>query len=326
MVGDQRRGRAHAAGGERVRQRLAPEPGAGEPLRRARVELRLEAGALEPQARAQQLGEQPVVAEPRAVTVERDEERAGALELLERERAVVAAGQRVGQIAADAAGDARAQQQLARRRGQPGQHLAGQVVGDGAIVAGELGDERVGVGLAAQRQPGEPEAGGPALRALEQARDERGPQREPQPLQQRGRLLQREREIGGAQLAQAAGQPQARERKLRIGAGRRHHVQRVAAMDEQLAERGERRAAQQVEVVEHEHRALRRTGQRVGEPQRDVVVERDVLAAQRLAARRPTAAASRSGRRGASTTPRCCPPPSRSAARSCPSRAALPPG
>ena len=68
------------------------------------------------------------------------------------------------------------------------------------------------------------------------------------------------------------------ERQLGVGAGRRHHVQRVAAMDEQLAERGERRAAQQVEVVEHEHRALRRAGQRVGEPQRDVVVERDVLA------------------------------------------------
>ncbi len=287
VVGDQRGGRAHAAGGERVGQRLAAESGADEPLGGARVELRLEAGALEPQPRPQQLREQPVVAEPGAVAVERDHERTFALELLERERAVGAAGQRVRQLAADAAGDARAQQQLARRLGQSGQHLAGQVVGDGAIVAGELGHERVRVGLAAQGQPGEAEPRGPALRALEQTRDERGPEREPQALEQRGRLLEREREVGGAQLAQAAGQPQARERELRIGAGRRHHVQRVAAVDEQLAQRGERRAAQQVEVVEHEHRALRRTGQRVGEPQRDVVVERDVLMAQRLAHVRP---------------------------------------
>ena len=56
-----------------------------------------------------------------------------------------------------------------------------------------------------------------------------------------------------------------------IGARRRHDVERVAAVDEQLAQRGERRAAQEVEVVEHEHRALGRAGERVGEPQRDVV-------------------------------------------------------
>ena len=46
----------------------------------------------------------------------------------------------------------------------------------------------------------------------------------------------------------------------------REHVQRVLAMDEQLAERGERRPAQQLELVEDERRALGGAGQRVGEP------------------------------------------------------------
>ena len=67
-------------------------------------------------------------------------------------------------------------------------------------------------------------------------------------------------------------------------------------MDEQLAERGERRPAQQLELVEDERRALGGAGERVGEPQRDVldvrveVVERDVGPAQRVADVRPQAA------------------------------------
>ena len=67
------RGAVRAPGGERVRHRLAPEPLAGEPVGRARVQLGLEAGVLEPQPGPQQLREQAVVAEPRAVAVERDD-------------------------------------------------------------------------------------------------------------------------------------------------------------------------------------------------------------------------------------------------------------
>ena len=156
MVGDERRGRAGAVGRQRVRHGLAAEPRVGQPARGARVQLGLEPRALQPQPGAQQLGEQAVVAEPGALTVERHDEQAAVLELLEQERAVAAAGQRVREAAADPLGDARDEQQLARRAGQARQDLAREVVGHRAVVAREPRDERVRIGLAPHRQPREP--------------------------------------------------------------------------------------------------------------------------------------------------------------------------
>ena len=177
--------------------------------------------------------------------------------------------------------------------GQARQDLAREVVGHRAVVAREPRHERVRIGLAPHRQPREPQAGGPALRALEQARDQAGRQLEVELVEQRRGLLQREGEVGRAQLAEAAGEPQALERQLRIRAAGRDDVHGVAAVHEQLPERCERRAAQEVEVIEHQRGALGRRRERVGEPQRDVVeprvhvVERDVGALQRLADVRP---------------------------------------
>ena len=144
------------------------------------------------------------------------------------------------------------QQQLARPAGQARQHLAGEVVGHRAVVAREPRHERVRIGLAPHRQPGEPQAGGPALRALEQALDEAGRQLEAELVEQRRGLVQREGEVGRAQLAEAAGEPQALERQLRIRAAGRDDVHGVAAVHEQLAERCERGAAEEVEVIEHQ--------------------------------------------------------------------------
>ena len=78
-----------------------------------------------------------------------------------------AAGQGVREPAAHAVGDARAQQQLAHGRRQAGEHLAGQVVGHRAVVARELGDERVGVGLGEQREARQAQARRPALGPLD---------------------------------------------------------------------------------------------------------------------------------------------------------------
>ena len=317
---------------QRVRDRLAAEPGAGQPLRRAGVQLGLQARALEPQARAQQLAEQAVIAVPGALTIERGHEHAVALELLQRERAAARAGEGVGELAGHAVDDARAQQQLAQLRRPAGQHLAHQVVGDRAVVAREVGDERVAVLLAEQREPGEAQAGGPALGALEQARHLVVAQLDAELGEQRRRLLGREREVRRAQLAQPPGQAQPLERELRVRPGRGDDVHRLAAGGDQLAERGEAWPTQLVEVVEHECGAHRHLRQRVGHAQGEVVdealrgavevVERDLGALQRGRRRRPTAAAGRSAGSRASAMPRRAAPPSRRAARSCPSRAA----
>ena len=101
-------------------------------------------------ARAQQLHEQAVVAEPLAVAVDAQHEPVGALEIGERVRAVTVVGERVGEAAADAVDEARAQQERAQPRRLAIEHLGQQVVADHAVVAGELGDE----GAPGRRGPG----------------------------------------------------------------------------------------------------------------------------------------------------------------------------
>ena len=75
------------------------------------------------QLRAQQVGEQRVVAEPAAVTVERDDERVSAHELLEPQLSRDAAGQRVCERTAHPIDDRGSQQQLAHRSGLTVEHL-----------------------------------------------------------------------------------------------------------------------------------------------------------------------------------------------------------
>ena len=117
------------------------------------------------QLQAQEVGEEVVVAEPRPLGVERDDER---VRLLEREQDPLGAGapeQGVGQRTVDPLEDRRAQQQPPHLFGLALEHLGQQVVGDGSLAAGELGDEPLGVGMAGERQRGQPQPRRPALGA-----------------------------------------------------------------------------------------------------------------------------------------------------------------
>ena len=288
VVGQQPGGPARGPRRDRVRHRLAPAAVRGEPACGTRVQLRLDPGVLQPQARAQELREQAVVAEPALVAVERGDEHPRALELLQYAGAVVAAGQRVRELAAQPLRHARAQEELAPRRRLQGEDLVGQVVGHRAVVAGELGDEGVRVILAGQGQPGQPQPRRPALGPLHEALELVRAQGEPEAGEHRRALLRGEREVGGAHLAEATGEAQPGEREVRVGAGGTDDVEPVAEA-EQLAQRRDRSAADALEVVQHDDRASGRGGQRVGKPQGERVVER---VARRLEAleRRPGAA------------------------------------
>ena len=67
-----------------------------------------------------------------------------------------------------------------RRRGRsPLQHLGEQVVGDDAVVAGELGDEALRIRLALEAERGEPQAGGPAFGAPAERLHELGAELQP---------------------------------------------------------------------------------------------------------------------------------------------------
>ena len=152
-------------------------PAGGEPVQPRDLVRRL-AAQLEPQ----QVGEQVVVAEPGARHVHRDDERVGLLELVQQPRPVAASGQEVGERAVDALEDAGAQQQVPHLGRLAAQHLAQQVVGDGPLAARELGHEPVRSVVAGERHRGQPQAGGPALRALVQpGQVARGDARRPPP-------------------------------------------------------------------------------------------------------------------------------------------------
>ena len=122
----------------------------GEPRRRAPVQPRWLIGKLRAQLGAQQLGEQRVIAMPRAVLVEGRRERAALLQPRQHRVAFGALGERVGQLRAERVDDRRPQQEVAHLRRLSREHLADQVVADRGVGAGEVLDEVVRLGMLVQ--------------------------------------------------------------------------------------------------------------------------------------------------------------------------------
>ena len=170
-----------------------------------------------------------MVAEPRAPDVERGDEGVRVLEALQDRLRARAAGQRVGERAADPLQHGRAQEQVAHLRRLALQHLRQQIARHGALAAGELGHEALGVGVAGERDRGQPQAGGPAFGPLVEQRRARVGERDPARLQQLARLLRREAQIGAADLGQRARQPQPMQPEPRVLARRQHDAQRRTA-------------------------------------------------------------------------------------------------
>jgi hypothetical protein len=235
-----------------VRDRLAAAPMVGEPAPRTRVQAAPQPGRLHPQARPQQLGEERVVAIPALVAVDRREEHAGAVQVGERAGAVGAVGQDVGELAAQLVDDARAQEEAARLRALEGEDLAGQVVGDRVVVAGELAQEPVRVALGLERERGEPQAGGPALGPLDEPLDLVGAELEVVLGEQGASLRRGEGEVRRAQLAEPALDAHPAEGEAGVGPRCDDQVQHVPAHRGQRVDEPERGAAQDVEVVEDE--------------------------------------------------------------------------
>jgi hypothetical protein len=100
--------------------------------------------------------------------VEGGNEGAGLFQVLQGPLGIFVGGEQAGEVAVDSLEDRRAQQQVPDALALPVQNLREQVVGDGALAAGELGGEPLGVGVPGQRQRRQPQPGGPALRPLVQ--------------------------------------------------------------------------------------------------------------------------------------------------------------
>ena len=115
--------------------------------------------------------------------------------------------------------DRGAQQERDGGQGERGQDLVAQVVGHQPVVAGEGGDGRAAIVAAPDRERGDVERGGPALRALQQRGEIGGLELDPRHAQHRRRLPARHRELGGAQLDHEPLRAQGAERQRRLAPG-----------------------------------------------------------------------------------------------------------
>jgi hypothetical protein len=102
------------------------------------------------------------------------------------------------------------------------QHLLGEVVEDVSVAAREVGDESGDVVVSAQRETGQLQAGGPALRAFPERRDDVVRQlAADRRAQQFGGFVRGEAQVPGTELAELTPSPQPRQRRLRLATTRR---------------------------------------------------------------------------------------------------------
>ena len=254
-VGGEQAGRlVDVAGGQGVadgRHRLA---GVGVPGGGPAVQARQLGGVPVVQLGPEQLGEQRVVAVPGPGRAGGRGEHVLALQPGQDPGPVGAAGQRVRQVAAEPVGHTRPEQERPQLGGLGGQHLLDQVAGDGPVVAGQVGDEPPWLGVLAQREGGQPQPGRPALGPPPQ-RLQLGPgQLDPVAGQQHGRLLEREGQVGLADLGELAGHPQPVQGQWRVGAAGHDQAELGGGVLEQEPELARhRRSGRLVQVVQDQH-------------------------------------------------------------------------
>ena len=179
-----------------------------------------------PQFEAQQIREQVVVAEPRTGGVERGDEGVLVFEPLEDRLGPHGAGERIGERAADALEDRRAQEQVAHLRWLALQHLGEEIAGHGPLAAGELGHEALRVRVRGQRDRRQAQTGRPSLGAFVQRAKTDIRQRDAAGPEQGAAFVEREAQIGPAQFGQLPREPQAVQAERRLLACREHDPQR----------------------------------------------------------------------------------------------------
>ena len=137
-------------------------------------------------------------------------------EPVEQAAGVFPAGQLGGQPGGDGVADADHSQELLDVVGQRGEDLSGQVVGDRAVVAGELVEERVAVGGPGECECGQAQPGGPAAGALVQRVDLGGGEVQAGSFEQGGGLGGGEAQPVGAEFVEPAGEAQPGQGQRRV--------------------------------------------------------------------------------------------------------------
>ena len=120
----------------------------------------------------------------------------------------------------------------------PVDHLAGEVIGDVAVVAGEAFKERVRIVASTQRERRELQSRNPSFRALLQQRALRGREAQVHHVREEaGRLFSGEAQVGSAQLGQLVPRPQLCERERRISAAGEDEMDMLREARQQVLQR-----------------------------------------------------------------------------------------
>ena len=209
----------------------------------------------------QEIPEEVVVAVPVPLVVQRDDERVRVLHLPQQVGRSARARDRVTELRAQPVEDGGGQQEVVDLGGLPVQDLRRQVVDDVAIVAGEGGDEVVGVVASPQREGGHVQAGRPPLGPVDEPGHVDGIEFQPVVLvEQVGRLGDREPEVGDGDLAQVPSGPMPGDVEGRLDPGGDHQLEPGRRMVQQEGHRLVHLGARdQVVVVDHQRGP---TGQR----------------------------------------------------------------
>ena len=230
---------------------LHGEPSGGPPVQRRHF-----VGQRPAQLQPEQIPEQVVVAEPRALGVQRHDERVRVREFQQDPLRATAAGQQVRQLAVDPVEQRGAQQQILDVGRLAHQHLRDQVLRDRAVAAGELRDEPLRVGVTGQRERREPQARGPPLRPLVQQRRPGVGQRDTRGVQQLAGFALGEAQVGRADLGQLAGQAQLMQAQPQIVTRGQHRVRVPGKVRQQPAELSEcLRRIQLVQIIDNQRDA-----------------------------------------------------------------------
>ncbi len=257
VVRQQARGEAPPPRRLRVTDRLDDEAVLGEPLSRSGVQGRQLIGRRAAQFERQQIAEELVVAEGRALRVDRRHECAGLLELVEDARAAGVAGQPVGQRPGDLLQDRSAQQQSSHFRRLAVEDLREQVLGNRALTAREVRGKAFGIGVAGERQRCQPEARCPTLSPRHELLECPAGDLHACGLEELTRLLGREAQVGRAQLPELTFQAQPVKAQARIVPRGQHESQLGRRLGHERLELVEAlRIDQLVEVVDDQPQRL----------------------------------------------------------------------
>ena len=256
----------HLPGGGRVADGVIGQPVVLVPGCRVAVQIRHAAGLLFLQAGAEQVGEQVMVAPPAAHLIQRDQEQAGPLRLLQQPLAALAAGDRIAQRAAEPVEHRRLEREDPHLLILPLEHLLSQIIKNVPVAAGKGGHEPGHIVVPAQRQPGQLQPRRPPLGPGRQSRRDRIGQSQAGPCcdvpQQRRRLAGSEPQLGRSQLGQLPAGPQPRQRQRRIAPAGQHQVNpRRPVLGQEPERLVHGLGAYHVIVIKDEQRPIRLGGQ-----------------------------------------------------------------